>query len=277
MNKKGFTLVELLAVIAILAILVIIALPNILEMYRTARKNIFLNEVQSIYDSSRKKYMLNQFKGSSEEEIYTNTDSSKKLDLQGGTGGDGFKYCVIVDANGNITNIKVTNGTYKYESSSITDNANSSLVNEVGENYTFVCEGDPSATIKYIYTDSSSRISIGSALPNGLAYSLNIESMTNGVFMKHKLVDDIVTQSEMVVHRNGNYYYLNTSAGNYETNKQIILGFFDSSECEIESTVTTCEADNMIARVNDGSIIITTNGWSNGCLADNTRSYCEYN
>ena len=33
MNKKGFTLVELLAVIAILALLIIIALPNVLEMF----------------------------------------------------------------------------------------------------------------------------------------------------------------------------------------------------------------------------------------------------
>ena len=32
-NNKGFTLVELLAVIAILAILVIIALPNVLKMF----------------------------------------------------------------------------------------------------------------------------------------------------------------------------------------------------------------------------------------------------
>ena len=33
MKNKGFTLVELLAVIAILAILVIIALPNVLKMF----------------------------------------------------------------------------------------------------------------------------------------------------------------------------------------------------------------------------------------------------
>ena len=44
MNKKGFTLVELLAVIAILAILVIIALPNVLSMYNEARKNTFVTE-----------------------------------------------------------------------------------------------------------------------------------------------------------------------------------------------------------------------------------------
>ena len=37
-NKKGFTLVELLAVIAILAILVIIALPNVMGMFNEAKK-----------------------------------------------------------------------------------------------------------------------------------------------------------------------------------------------------------------------------------------------
>ena len=41
MKKKGFTLVELLAVIAILAILVIIALPNVLGMFQSAKKNTF--------------------------------------------------------------------------------------------------------------------------------------------------------------------------------------------------------------------------------------------
>ena len=42
-NRKGFTLVELLAVIAILAILVIIALPNVINMYNKAQKEIFFN------------------------------------------------------------------------------------------------------------------------------------------------------------------------------------------------------------------------------------------
>ncbi|UKI58404.1 MAG: prepilin-type N-terminal cleavage/methylation domain-containing protein [Clostridium sp.] len=38
MNKKGFTLVELLAVIAILAILVLVAVPNVLGMFNNAKK-----------------------------------------------------------------------------------------------------------------------------------------------------------------------------------------------------------------------------------------------
>ena len=49
MKKKGFTLVELLAVIAILAILVIIALPNVMGMFREAKKNSFMTEIISMH------------------------------------------------------------------------------------------------------------------------------------------------------------------------------------------------------------------------------------
>ena len=44
MKKKGFTLVELSAVIAILSILVIIALPNIVGMFTKAKKDLFFSE-----------------------------------------------------------------------------------------------------------------------------------------------------------------------------------------------------------------------------------------
>ena len=53
MKKKGFTLVELLAVIAILAILVIIALPNVLSMFNSAKKSTFKTEVQSIFKQAQ--------------------------------------------------------------------------------------------------------------------------------------------------------------------------------------------------------------------------------
>ncbi len=56
-DKKGFTLVELLAVIAILAILVIIALPNVLKMFREAKVNTFTSEVQNIMRSAESKYV----------------------------------------------------------------------------------------------------------------------------------------------------------------------------------------------------------------------------
>ena len=63
MNKKGFTLVELLAVIAILAILVIIALPNVLKMFNDSKRNSFMTETRNIYNEAEKKYLSNQISG----------------------------------------------------------------------------------------------------------------------------------------------------------------------------------------------------------------------
>ena len=38
-NKKGFTLVELLAVIVILAVLALVAMPNVTRLMNDSRKN----------------------------------------------------------------------------------------------------------------------------------------------------------------------------------------------------------------------------------------------
>lgn len=47
-KNKGFTLVELLAVIVILAILALIAVPNISGLLKKSRNNMFCKKVQSI-------------------------------------------------------------------------------------------------------------------------------------------------------------------------------------------------------------------------------------
>ena len=118
MKKKVFTLVELLAVIAILAILVIIALPNVLELYKNARKNAFLDEVQSVYTAAVNKYMLSQYgTGTTWPQTFTNTSGTNTLDIQGGTGT--FKYCATVDVSGKVTSLKASNGTFSYTGTNI--------------------------------------------------------------------------------------------------------------------------------------------------------------
>ena len=58
MNKKGFTLVELLAVIAILAILILLVAPNILKMFNEGKESIFVQQAQRVMDSSNNKYIF---------------------------------------------------------------------------------------------------------------------------------------------------------------------------------------------------------------------------
>ena len=48
LNKKGFTLVELLAVIVILAIIILFAMPAVISTMATARAGTFKNEIHAL-------------------------------------------------------------------------------------------------------------------------------------------------------------------------------------------------------------------------------------
>ena len=105
MKKKGFTLVELLAVIAILALLVIIALPNVLKMFNQAKKDTFLTEAKNIYKEISKKYISETMKGN-KINIISNTNN--QLDLES----NNLKYNIKLKGDGSIKKFQVSNGTY---------------------------------------------------------------------------------------------------------------------------------------------------------------------
>ncbi len=103
MNKKGFTLVELLAVIAILALLVIIALPNVLSMFNNAKKNSFLTEAKTIYKESTNKYISELMKGN--KLSYISSEDNTKLDMTGRN----LQYCIFLKKDGTVESMKVSN------------------------------------------------------------------------------------------------------------------------------------------------------------------------
>ena len=96
MNKKGFTLVELLAVIAILAILVIIALPNVLSMFNQAKEDTFATETKEMVKIAQQQYLANFGK-------YTKYAVSNNGNDAAGTA----LYCKINKEAGNLTSFVV--------------------------------------------------------------------------------------------------------------------------------------------------------------------------
>ena len=52
MNKKGFTLIELIAVVVIMSIIAIIATPNIINMIDKGKKESIHNKRKRIYIKS---------------------------------------------------------------------------------------------------------------------------------------------------------------------------------------------------------------------------------
>ena len=123
MKKKGFTLVELLAVIAILAILVIIALPNVMGMFNTAKKNSFTTEIKEIYKQAQQQWISDSMMSTGEIAYYragtvANCSTSNgegqncnKIDLTGRTQ---LNYFIIITKAGKITHYYVSDGSYQY-------------------------------------------------------------------------------------------------------------------------------------------------------------------
>ncbi len=113
MNKKGFTLVELLAVIAILAILVIIAMPNVLEMFNKAKVDAFETEVQSHVKAVTNEFIITG------KQIYSNVVSgAHKLPMDG----EEIDYYIELDTRGNIKTLNITNGDYKITATGTSQN-----------------------------------------------------------------------------------------------------------------------------------------------------------
>ncbi len=114
MKKKGFTLVELLAVIAILAILVIIALPNIMELFNQSKQNSFETELKNIYKSAEQEWMKDSM-FDTQNVVYARNKSAnctKELSL---TGREEIEYYIEVDKAGKVIKYFATDGTYQYE------------------------------------------------------------------------------------------------------------------------------------------------------------------
>ena len=108
MNKKGFTLVELLAVIAILAILVIIALPNVMGMFNTAKQNSFNTEVKEIYKTAQQKWMIDHMATTGQQ---TYTRSSMEKDL---SGRKEIEFSITFEKSGKVSHYRATDGTFWY-------------------------------------------------------------------------------------------------------------------------------------------------------------------
>ncbi len=146
MNKKGFTLVELLAVIAILAILVIMAVPAVIKTFNKSRIDTFNNELNTIIKAAQHQYILD-----GEAKIYSNSSNPLRV-----TNNSDFNYCITVNADGEIIDFKATNGSYKYESDGVVEETSSSDITEIDGNFSLEC-----SPFKYVTRQNEGQITVG--------------------------------------------------------------------------------------------------------------------
>ena len=129
MKNKGFTLVELLAVIAILAILVIVAMPNVLGMFNQAKVSSFVTEVQKIMDTAVTTFTKDALFNSGESVYYSSesnaTLKTKPLDMSGNK----KNYFIEMDRNGNVVTAVLYDDNFCYAVKTSTSQAGGSIAN----------------------------------------------------------------------------------------------------------------------------------------------------
>lgn len=148
LNRNGFTLVELLAVIVILAVLALVAMPNVTRLMNDSRKNAFITEVENFVTYAQTSYTNSQINGtitnSADESLITGqTFNNASYDyycvsyaklVSGGfiqkSNGDNYKGIFEIymptDGTSSKTVIYMSNGSYQINGLSINKLANKS-------------------------------------------------------------------------------------------------------------------------------------------------------
>ena len=62
MNKKGFTLIELIAVVVIMSIIAVIATPNVINMMETGNNKKYISDASNFISKAKYMYKKEQYK-----------------------------------------------------------------------------------------------------------------------------------------------------------------------------------------------------------------------
>ena len=112
-NKKGFTLVELLAVIVILAVILVIAIPRILDVIDSSKLSSFESSARMIISDAEKQYAINKVNGIEEEISCENTSKLNSNE---------YSNCEITIDSEGLASIELT-GSGKFEGLTCTGNS----------------------------------------------------------------------------------------------------------------------------------------------------------
>ncbi len=110
MKNKGFTLVELIAVIALLSIIMLLIVPNVANYLNSSKKTLFYDNVVNMFKSATTTFM---YQDDPTNTTFSNNGVKLDVDVE-----SEYVYTIKVNNYGEVISIDVNNGVYSYNKSS---------------------------------------------------------------------------------------------------------------------------------------------------------------
>lgn len=196
-NKKGFTLVEVLAVIAILMILVTLSVPRIRTIYDKAKENAFLTEFKSLERQIANKEVMAKMNKKKIVAISSEDETSLELSNKD------FKYCIDLNKNGTFSRMQASDGKHYIEANRGDDIHSFTNKNIIKGGYDKLrCVFDENKSLKNViladnktYPDNKKSTTVESE--NGIDFS-RPASATNGIGLFYNYNSDDINKDGKV-------------------------------------------------------------------------------
>lgn len=246
-RRKGFTLVELLAVIAILAILVIIALPNVINMYTKAKKGTFVTEAQNIIKEASNKYVQESTSGKTLDLVSNDVNS---LNLTG----EKMKYQVRLDSRGMVTGYIISNDNYCISSNKQYDKL---TTDDVSEECSYEELNNIAGTLLKEFYSKAGRsakdlvssivfYSDGRTIDNAEKYDVS-EAQDNSIIMYVTNASEDTSLLDLTIVADGKIMFPEDSSGLFNFRTEYPCGYYavNLSKLEFNSAIDTSKVINM--------------------------------
>lgn len=109
-NKKGFTLVELISVIVLIGVIMLLLIPNVLGIFNKSKKSLFVDESLEVFKNAYTTYIYRSSNGDYKKRFCKGIDNvTNSLDLENQ---DNLYYDITVNAYGEVLSMKIAKDGY---------------------------------------------------------------------------------------------------------------------------------------------------------------------